>query len=116
VPDVSGCFFFGDTVDEALTNAKEAITGHIETLLELGESVDIKVSEIESLKTLPAFSNAVWGIVDVDLTELDTKPERVNISLPKFALNRIDHYVAAHHETRSGFLARAALSALAHEK
>ncbi|MFQ6333165.1 type II toxin-antitoxin system HicB family antitoxin [Methylophilus sp. 3sh_L] len=116
VPDVPGCFSFGDTVDEALTNAKEAITGHIETLLELGESVDIKVSEIESLKTQPAFSDAAWGFVDVDLTQLDAKPERVNISLPKFVLNRIDHYVAANHETRSGFLARAALSVLAHEK
>lgn len=116
VPDVPGCFSFGDTVDEALTNAKEAIIGHIETLLELGESVDIKVRKIETLKTQPAFKEAAWGFVDVDLTELDAKPERVNISLPKFVLNRIDHYVASNHETRSGFLARAALSALAHDK
>lgn len=115
VPDVPGCFSFGDTVDEALINAKEAIIGHIETQLELGEPVDIKVSEIETLQAQPEFKEAAWGFVDVDLTELDAKPERVNISLPKFVLNRIDHHVASKHETRSGFLARAALAALAHE-
>lgn len=116
VPDVPGCFSYGDTVDQALTNAKEAIIGHIETLLEIGEPVNIKVSAIESLKTLPEFTEAAWGFVDVDLTELDAKPERVNISLPRFVLNRIDHYVATNHETRSGFLARAALSVLAQVK
>ncbi len=116
VPDVPGCFSYGDTVDQALTNAKEAIIGHIETLLEIGEPVDIKVSAIETLKALPEFKEAAWGFVDVDLTELDAKPERVNISLPRFVLNRIDHYVATNHETRSGFLARAALSVLADTK
>jgi predicted RNase H-like HicB family nuclease len=116
VPDVPGCFSFGDTLDQALINAKEAIIGHIETQLELGEPVDIKVSEIEKLQAEPEFEGAAWAFVNVDLTELDAKPERVNISLPKFVLNRIDHHVASKHETRSGFLARAALAALAHEK
>lgn len=115
VPDVPGCHSFGDTIDEAIQNAKEAIVGHLETLLELGEKIDLHSSSIEDLKRLEGFKNAAWGFVDVDLTELDSKPERVNISLPKFLLNRIDSYVTSKHETRSGFLARAALSVLAHE-
>lgn len=115
VPDVPGCYSFGDTIEEAISNAKEAVIGHIETLLELGEPVDIKVTEIDALKANDAFKDAAWAFVDVDLAQLDSKPERVNISLPKFVLNRIDQYVASKHETRSGFLARAALSALAHE-
>lgn len=115
VPDVPGCFSYGDTVEEAISNAKEAVVGHIETLLELGEPVDFKTTAIEELRTQDAFSDAAWGYVEVDLSELDSKPERVNISLPKFVLHRIDQYVSSHHETRSGFLARAALSALAHE-
>lgn len=116
VPDVPGCFSYGDTVEEAISNAKEAVVGHIETLLELGEPVDFKASAIEVLKTQEAFKDAAWGFVEVDLTELDSKPERVNISLPKFVLHRIDQYVASKHETRSGFIARVALSALAHEQ
>lgn len=116
VPDVPGCFSYGDTIEEAILNAKEAVIGHIETLLELGEAVDFHASVIENLKSQGAFKDAAWGFVEVDLTELDSKPERVNISLPKFVLHRIDQYVASKHETRSGFIARAALSALAHEQ
>lgn len=115
VPDVPGCFSYGDTVEEAISNAKEAVIGHIETLLELGEPIDFKATEIDQLKSKKDFKDAAWGFVEVDLSELDSKPERVNISLPKFVLHRIDQYVASHHETRSGFLARAALSAMAHE-
>lgn len=115
VPDVPGCFSYGDTVEEAISNAKEAVIGHIETLLELGEPIDFKASEIDELKSQEEFKDAAWGFVEVDLSELDSKPERVNISLPKFVLHRIDQYVTSHHETRSGFLARAALSAMAHE-
>jgi metal-responsive CopG/Arc/MetJ family transcriptional regulator len=53
-------------------------------------------------------------LVEVDISKLDSKPERVNISLPRFILSRIDEYVAAKHETRSGFLARAAINEMAH--
>ncbi|CAI8010720.1 UPF0150 protein Ta0767 [Geodia barretti] len=37
VPDLPGCFSGGDTLDEALTNAQEAIAGHIETLFMVAE-------------------------------------------------------------------------------
>lgn len=115
VPDVPGCFSYGDTIEEAISNTKEAVIGHIETLLELGEAIDFKVTKIDELRSQKDFKGAAWGFVEVDLSELDSKPERVNISLPKFVLHRIDQYVTSHHETRSGFLARAALSVLAHE-
>lgn len=36
VPDLPGCFSAGDTLDDAIANAKEAITGHIELLIEMG--------------------------------------------------------------------------------
>jgi len=115
VPDVPGCHSFGDTIDEAIQNAKEAITGHLETLLELGEKIDLHSSSIEDLQSHTEYKGVIWGLVDVDLSKIDSTPERVNISLPKFVLSRIDSYVTSKHETRSGFLARAALSTLAHE-
>ena len=116
VPDVKGCFSAGDTIEEAIANAKEAVVGHIETLLELGEQVDVHASTIDDLRAVAEYKDAAWGFIDVDLSELDSKPERVNVSLPKFVLHRIDQYVTKQHETRSGFLARAALSALAYEQ
>ena len=39
VPALSGCVTFGDTVEEAIAMAKEAIEGYIETLIDLGKEV-----------------------------------------------------------------------------
>ena len=33
VPDVPGCFSYGDTVEDALKNAHEAVIFHVEGLL-----------------------------------------------------------------------------------
>jgi predicted RNase H-like HicB family nuclease len=114
VPDIPGCHSWGDTLDDAIRNAKEAIIGHVSTLLELGEDVGFTCSTVEELAGKPEFSGVVWALVDVDLSKLDSKPERINISIPRFVLRKIDAYVEGRHETRSGFLARAALEALAH--
>ena len=113
VPDIAGCHSWGDTLNEAIGNAKEAIYSHVETLLECGEIVDFTASEIDSLRAKEEFTDAIWAIVDIDMSKLDPTPERVNISLPHFLLHNIDQYTKAHHETRSGFLARAAMRALA---
>ena len=114
VPDVPGCYSFGETVEEAISNAREAIYGHLETLLEIVEKQEIKESSIESLVVNPDFAGAIWAMVDVDLSKVDPTPERVNISLPRFVLSKIDSYTKAKHESRSGFLARAAMNELAH--
>jgi len=37
VPDLPGCFSAGDSLDEALTNAREAILLHLEGLLDDGQ-------------------------------------------------------------------------------
>ena len=39
VPALKGCVTFGETVDEAIVMAKEAIEGYIETLIDLGKEV-----------------------------------------------------------------------------
>lgn len=116
VPDIPGVHSWGDTIDEAIRNAKEAIYGHVSTLAELGEEVRITSSSVEELVGKAEFAGAVWALVEVDPEKLDNKPERINISIPRFVLHKIDAYVERRHETRSGFLARAALEALAHEQ
>lgn len=45
VPDIQGVHSWGDSVEDALNNVRAAITSHIETLLELGEPVDITQSK-----------------------------------------------------------------------
>jgi antitoxin HicB len=39
VPSLQGCITYGDTVDEAIKMAKEAIELYIETLKEMGEYI-----------------------------------------------------------------------------
>ena len=39
VPALPGCITSGETISEAITGAREAIEGYIETLIELGKEV-----------------------------------------------------------------------------
>jgi predicted RNase H-like HicB family nuclease len=114
VPDIPGCHSWGDTIEQAIENTKEAINSHLETLLEDDQDINIAVSSIEALSGKNDFAGALWAVVEVDLSEVDPTPERVNISMPRHVLKRIDAYTKSHHESRSGFLARVAMKELAH--
>lgn len=113
VPDIAGCYSAGDTIEDAIRHAREAITSHIEVMLSLGEDVTLSPTPIATLASRPEFAGAVWALADVDMSKLDARPERINISLPRFVLHKIDAFVGRRHETRSGFLARVALDAIA---
>lgn len=55
VPSLPGCFTQGDTVDEALANAREAIALHIESLLAHGEDVPDDFEESIQVMTVEEF-------------------------------------------------------------
>ncbi len=63
VPDLPGCFSAGDTLDEAIAKAKEAITGHIELLVELGQDIPA-VSTVGALAEKSGFAGYTWALVD----------------------------------------------------
>ncbi|MBI3525033.1 MAG: type II toxin-antitoxin system HicB family antitoxin [Betaproteobacteria bacterium] len=109
VPDLPGCFSAGDSMDEAMTNAEEAITAWIEAALDAGQEIP-QPSDIATLrKTHKAYKTWIWALVKVDPAVLDDTLERVNISLPRRVLHRLDAHAKAVGETRSGFIARMAL-------
>lgn len=107
VPDLPGCFSYGNTFEEALINTKDALQFHIEGLLEDGNFDSLKPSKIEDLRTSEDYKDALWALVDIDLNKISLKQVRFNVSWPEYLLQRVDAYVEAHHETRSGFLAKA---------
>jgi predicted RNase H-like HicB family nuclease len=41
VPALPGCLTYGESVDDALANAREAITGYVESLIAHGEPVPV---------------------------------------------------------------------------
>nr|WP_232454388.1 type II toxin-antitoxin system HicB family antitoxin [Burkholderia ubonensis] len=67
VPDIPGVHSWGDTIDEAIKNSKEAIVGHVETLIELGEEVGFTCSTVEELAANPDYAGAIWALVKVDV-------------------------------------------------
>ena len=53
-PDLPGCFSGGDTLEEAMTNAPEAIQLYIESMLEDGKSIP-RARSITEIKADPAW-------------------------------------------------------------
>lgn len=109
VPDLPGCFAAGDTLEEALAQAEEAIAAWMETALDQGQDIPAP-SSVEALrKQHKAWKNWIWAVVKLDPAVLDNTLERVNISLPRRVLHRLDAQAQAAGETRSGYIARLAL-------
>jgi len=112
VPDVPGCFSAGETVDEALKNAQEAISDHLEILAEDGAIAPVP-SDIDKHYTNPDYSGAAWAYVDVDVTAYLGGTEKATVTLPKLLIKKIDAAVAAGGaKSRSAFLADSALKEL----
>ena len=111
VPDLPGCFSASDSgIDEAIENAKEAIELWIETALDAGEDVP-RPSSIAAFQKKREFKGWVWAIAEIDPALLSDEIERVNITLPKRVLARLDAKAKQQGETRSGFIAHLAIQA-----
>jgi predicted RNase H-like HicB family nuclease len=113
VPDLPGCYSAGDTLDEAVENSREAIALWIETVLDDNGKIPAPGLLADHAKN-PDYIGWFWAVVEVDGSLIDNHSERVNISMPRRILSRIDRYAAAHGETRSGFLVNAALERIIH--
>ncbi|MGY0556945.1 MULTISPECIES: type II toxin-antitoxin system HicB family antitoxin [unclassified Lysobacter] len=107
VPDLPGCFSAGDTFDEAVANAYEAIDLHVEAMLEDGEQLpDARL--LAEHQANPDLVGAVWVVIDAPVEKYLGPASKINITVPALVLHRIDQYAQTHGESRSGFLVRAA--------
>jgi len=112
VPDLPGCFSAGDNLDDALNSAREAIESHVEILLEDGGDVPV-CRPLSSHQNNPDYVNGVWAIVDVPVEKYFGAAEKINITVPKMILTRIDDCAKRRGQSRSGFLVEAAREAMA---
>jgi predicted RNase H-like HicB family nuclease len=115
VPDLPGCFSAGDTLEDALTHAVEAIECHLEGLLLDGDEIP-PAQSVESHLKNKAYVGGTWALVTVDLSRLSSKAKRINITLPERVLALVDEQARREGETRSGLLARAALDYIGRHK
>ncbi len=54
VPTLPGCVTFGETIDEAIEMAKEAIEAYVESLVAQGEEVPTEEGTLEYTLTIEA--------------------------------------------------------------
>ncbi|MCY3728995.1 MAG: type II toxin-antitoxin system HicB family antitoxin [Nitrospira sp.] len=109
VPDLPGCFSAGDTLEEAIDSVHEAIACHLEGLLMDGEPIP-EQKPLEAHQASKDYRNGIWALADIDISKLSSKAKRVNITVPARVLAIVDQAATQEGDTRSGLLARAALS------
>ncbi len=109
-PDFPGCISAADTIDEAKDMAEEALSLHIKGMLEDGDKIP-QPSRLEDVMEDPEYSDAVAFLV---VATPDPKPRavRVNITIPKNTLRRIDAVARKRGMSRSSFLVHAAQNAI----
>ena len=108
VPDLPGCFSAGDTLDEAMAGTEEAIALWIDATIDAGNAIPTP-SSLDTVRLKPEFEGWVFAVVAIDPALLDDTVERVNITLPRRVLKRLDALAEAAGSSRSGYVAQLTL-------
>jgi predicted RNase H-like HicB family nuclease len=109
-PDFPGCITAGKNIDEAKDMAQEALTLHIQGMLEDGEQLP-SPSRLEEIMNDPDYANAVAYLV-VSVPDAKPRTVRVNVTLPEMTLKQIDAAAEKQGMSRSSFLVHAAQNAI----
>lgn len=114
-PDVDGCIFAGDTVEETIADAQSAIDAHFEVLAENDMPIPQPGKMKEHIeKDATQYSEGQWVLIPVNMDKFDGRAERINITLPHRLLHQIDTAVKKNprYSSRSAFIAAATRSEL----
>jgi len=109
-PDFPGCITAGKNIDEAKDMAQEALTLHIQGMLEDGEQLP-GPSRLEEIMSDPDYGNAVAYLV-VSVPDAKPRTVRVNVTVPEMTLKQIDAAAKKRGMSRSAFLVHAAQNAI----
>ncbi|MDN2579489.1 type II toxin-antitoxin system HicB family antitoxin [Aquibium sp. ELW1220] len=108
-PDLPGCISAGDTIDEAVQNAVEALAGHVRMLESDGDPVPAP-RDFDAIMSDPDLEEDRQGAMTtiVPLVRDRGSTARINVSFDLGLLEAIDAAAKARRQTRSAFLASAA--------
>ena len=113
-PDLPGCAAMGDTIDETMINAADALRDWVEVTL--GGGADVPMPRpIEVLRADPEVREALGDgatLASVPLVRETGKPTKANLSLDAGILSAIDAEAARRKLTRSAFVELLARHAL----
>jgi len=110
-PDFPGCVAAGATIDEAKEMAQEALSLHVEGMLQDGDRTPPPL-RLADIAADPDYSDALAFFV-VTVAEPKTKTARVNITVPESTLHKIDMAARKRGMSRSSFFVHAAQNAMA---
>lgn len=103
LPDFEGCFTAADDYQDIPQKIQEAIELHFE-----GENYVFPLpSDINALERSGQYKGGMWMLVDIDLSKLDSKPMRLNVSLPVSIVKKMDDFASQNHLTRSALIVKA---------
>lgn len=103
-PDFPGCFSGADEAQDIPRLAQEAVEAHF-----FGDSDPIPAASTpDQWASSEDYQGGFWMLVDIDLSKVNAKAVRLNISLPENLVHRIDASARERRMSRSAFLATAA--------
>jgi predicted RNase H-like HicB family nuclease len=109
-PDFPGCITAGKNIDEAKDMAQEALSLHIQGMLEDGDQLSVP-SRLEEIMSDPDYANAIAYLV-VSVPDAKPRTIRVNVTVPEMTLKQIDAAARKRGMSRSSFLVHAAQNAI----
>jgi len=107
-PDLPGCVSAGETIQEAVLNAEEALTGHLLVSAKYGDNI-APPSSLDDIEEDPEVEEVARILVRA---EAPGKVVRLNITLDEGLVAAIDRVA----KNRSGFLSEAARNELVSRK
>ncbi len=108
VPDFPGCFSAADKWDDLAEKTQEAIELYFE-----GEDLTVaKPSSLDDLVDNSLYEGGVWVLIDIDMSRVQGRTKRINITVPVHALRTIDKAALRSGQSRSGYLVKSALLAV----
>lgn len=108
-PDFPGCVTLARTLEQARVQAAEALDFHIAGMIEDGGTLPTPAG-LDAIMADPHNADAAAFIVPVAAKR--EKAVRVNVTIQKNLLDRIDAFATDHGQTRAAFLAEAARARL----
>jgi len=101
IPDIPGCFAYGDTQEESILNIQEAVElyYHREDISEPPAA-----SQMEDLLNSELYTrDSFLYLADIDFAFIAPKTQRINITVPEYKLIRIDRAAKDKGISRSAF-------------
>lgn len=107
-PDVPGCIAVGDTFDEAMSSAAEALAFHVRGIIADGEDIPVPRAP-DAIVADPELAEDREGaiIASIPLVRDLGSTTRINVSLDLGLLEAIDAAARQRKQTRSAFIASA---------